>query len=233
MNRESRNRARETRKPGLVRSAWTALVAVAVLGGCAGAPPSAAGPIGSIATEGVPSIAPSDPATASASPGTLAAPTMGVDESWIAYQWEPEHGQGLYLVRPDGSDAHEIATELPGDAFHPDWSPDGRRIALDVETGEGFEIWAVDADGTNAEPVVRRSTDCAISCGDVAEPAWSPDGRRSRLSGTSSAQAVSRRPSSRSRTSTAAIGGWCSGHRRRRPSTIRAGPGTGSPSCSR
>ena len=64
------------------------------------------------------------------------------------------------------------------DAFHPDWSPDGTRIAFDAETGRGYEIWAVDADGTNAEPIVRRSTDCAISCGDVAEPAWSPDGSK-------------------------------------------------------
>ena len=151
---------------------------MALLGGCAGASPSAVGPIGSIATEGVPSVAPSEPTTAYASPGPSAALTIGVDEPWIAYQWEPEHGQGLYLMRPDGSDAHEIATELPGDAFHPDWSPDGKRIALEVEAGEGHEIWAVHADGTNAEAIVPRSTDCAISCGEVAEPAWSPDGSK-------------------------------------------------------
>ena len=117
------------------------------------------------------------PTSASASPSASAAPTMRADEPWIAYQWEPEHGQGLYLMRPDGSDAHEIATELPGDAFHPDWSPDGKRIALDLGTDE-HEIWVVDADGTNAAAIVPRSTDCAISCGDVALPAWSPDGSK-------------------------------------------------------
>jgi Tol biopolymer transport system component len=99
-------------------------------------------------------------------------------EPWIAYQWVPEHGRGLYLMRPDGSDAHEIAIELPGDAYHPDWSPDGKRIALDLGTDGGFEIWVVDADGTNAAAIVRGSTDCAISCGEVAEPAWSPDGSK-------------------------------------------------------
>src|SRR6266498_5905562 len=63
--------------------------------------------------------------TAMSSPGASAAPTMRVDGPWIAYQWVPEHGQGLYLMHPDGSDAHEIAIELPGEVFHPDWSPDG------------------------------------------------------------------------------------------------------------
>jgi Tol biopolymer transport system component len=103
---------------------------------------------------------------------------MQVIASWIVYQWVPEHGQGLYLARPDGSDAHEIAIELPGDAYHPDWSPDGKRIAFDVATDESNEIWVVDADGTNAAAIVLRSNDCAISCGDVASPAWSPDGSK-------------------------------------------------------
>jgi Tol biopolymer transport system component len=114
--------------------------------------------------------------TAMSSPGAYAAPTMQVIGSWIVYQWVPEHEQGLYLARPDGSDAHEIAIELPGEALHPDWSPDGAQIAFDAETDRGNEIWVVNADGTDAMAIVTRSTDCAISCGDVAEPAWSPDG---------------------------------------------------------
>lgn len=113
-----------------------------------------------------------------APPSASGAPTMGVGEPLIAYQWVPERGQGLYLMHPDGSNAHEIVIELPGDAFHPDWSPDGTRIAFDAATDEGNEIWVVDADGTNAAAIVPRSTDCAISCGEVALPAWSPDGSK-------------------------------------------------------
>jgi Tol biopolymer transport system component len=161
-----------------MRSLWTALAAMVLVGGCAGAPPSAVAPNASSATEVVPSVAPSAPATASASPSASAAPTMLADDPWIAYQWVPEHGKGLYLMRPDGSDAHEIATELPGDAHHPDWSPDGKRIALDLGTARGNEIWVVDADGTNAAAIVAPSTDCAISCGEVALPAWSPHGSK-------------------------------------------------------
>ena len=71
-----------------------------------------------------------------------------------------------------------LLPEPPGDAFHPDWSPDGAQIAFDAETDRGNEIWVVNADGTNAAAIVPRSTDCAISCGDVALPAWSPDGSK-------------------------------------------------------
>jgi Tol biopolymer transport system component len=157
----------------VIRSTWMALVVIALLGGCTGAPPN-----GSIATGGIPSVAPSASTIASPSLRASATPAVGVGEPWIAYQWVPEHGQGLYLMHPDGSDAHEIAIELPGEVFHPDWSPDGAQIAVDVRTDGGGEIWVVNADGTNAAAIVKRSTDCAISCGDVALPAWSPDGSK-------------------------------------------------------
>ena len=79
-------------------------------------------------------------------------------------------------MRPDGTDPHTLLPDAKYNAFHPDWSPDGTRIAFDAETGGGNEIWVVNADGTNAATIVPRSTDCAISCGEVALPAWSPDG---------------------------------------------------------
>jgi Tol biopolymer transport system component len=147
-----------------------------VLLGCSGAPPSAVGPNGSIATEVVPSVAPSAPTIASASPTASAAATLLADEPWIAYQWVRAGGDGIYLARPDGTDSHELLPDDTDNAFHPDWSPDGTQIAFDAESGGGNEIWVVNADGTNAAAIVPRSTDCAISCGEVAFPAWSPDG---------------------------------------------------------
>ena len=81
-------------------------------------------------------------------------------------------------MRPDGTDAHPLLSDAPYSAFHPDWSPDGSQIAFDAATARGFEIWVVDTDGTNAAAIVTGSTDCAISCGEVAEPAWSPVGSR-------------------------------------------------------
>jgi Tol biopolymer transport system component len=162
-----------------MRSTWTTFTVMLVLGGCSGAPPSAVAPDGSIATEVVPSVAPSARAMASASPGASAAPTMLADEPWIAYQTEDQTGvNGVYLVRPDGTDPHALLPEANYGAYHPDWAPDGARIAFDAETGGGNEVWVANADGTNAAVIVPRSPDCAISCGDVALPAWSPDGSK-------------------------------------------------------
>jgi Tol biopolymer transport system component len=151
-----------------------------IMSGCAATPDEATSPSvrSTASAQSSSQASPTPSASASTSPSASAAPAIGVDEPWIAYQWVPEHGKGLYLMRPDGSDAHEIATELPGDAFHPDWSPDGSRIAFDAETGGGNEIWVVNADGTKAAAIVRRSIDCTISCGGVALPAWSPDGSK-------------------------------------------------------
>ncbi len=59
---------------------------------------------------------------------------------WVAYQG-PSHGgqpgvDGIFLVRPDGSKDHEIATSLPGQHLHPDWSADGRTLVFRADTGD-------------------------------------------------------------------------------------------------
>ena len=117
------------------------------------------------------------PATVAPSASRPSASTQ-VDEPWIAFQWEQEGGGGIYLVRSDGTESHALFSDVSYRTLHPDWSPDGDQIAFDAETSRGNEIWVVDADGTDATAIVRRSTDCAISCGEVAEPAWSPNGSK-------------------------------------------------------
>jgi dipeptidyl aminopeptidase/acylaminoacyl peptidase len=51
----------------------------------------------------------------------------------------------------------------------PAWSPDGEKIAF--ERGPDAEIWSIDSDGTDAQPLA--DTPFAN-----AEPNWSPDGRQ-------------------------------------------------------
>jgi Tol biopolymer transport system component len=151
-----------------VRSRGAIVVALALsLTACQGS--------GAVQPTPSPSRVASPAPTATSSPSASAAPTVRADEPWIAYQWEPTGGNTIYLVRPDGTDLHELLPDAKDEVFHPDWSPDGAQIAVDVRTDGGGEIWVVNADGTNAAAIVPRSTDCAISCGDVAEPAWSPD----------------------------------------------------------
>ena len=75
---------------------------------------------------------------------------------------------GGFLVHPDGSKLHRIAT----DAYveYPAWSPDAKRIAfMGGDSAAEYDIWIVDVDGTDLVQV----TD---SPGPDGWPAWSPDG---------------------------------------------------------
>jgi Tol biopolymer transport system component len=95
----------------------------------------------------------------------------------------------LWLVRPDGSDAHkllEVKTAI-SDApalyipRYPSWSPDGERIAFArtnlTSLGEGDKptgtIVSVDKDGKNERAVAKFYA----GRGEGVRPSWSPDGR--------------------------------------------------------
>jgi len=102
-------------------------------------------------------------------------------EAWIAYNWgRPSDGRwAIFLVRPDGSDAHQILADLPDDQRAPSWSPDGTKLAFinrgpsDQASPEGT-IWLSNADGSGA----RRTFDGGDDCVAVFHPAWSPDGTK-------------------------------------------------------
>jgi Tol biopolymer transport system component len=86
-------------------------------------------------------------------------------------------GVGVYLSSTEGPDRTWIFTDIPSTTVdRPDWSPDGRRIAVEV-TGDGdappMSIWVGDADGHGARQV---ATCAALPCLQLAMPAWSPDG---------------------------------------------------------
>ena len=59
---------------------------------------------------------------------------------WVAYQGAIRAGQlgvdGIFLVHPDGSENHEIATSLPGQHIHPDWSTDWRSLVFQADIGD-------------------------------------------------------------------------------------------------
>jgi Tol biopolymer transport system component len=111
---------------------------------------------------------------------TPKATSVGKTDPWIVYEFNNPQGQDirtLYLVRPDGSGQHVL---LPGftDAKkrneHPDWSPDGQRIAFAGQRGDQLDLWIVNADGTGAKLVVS----CDAPCNTVNDPDWSSDGRK-------------------------------------------------------
>jgi Tol biopolymer transport system component len=155
-----------------------ALVAATLLAStaCSAAGLTGSGPSASQAST------PTASATTATSPSTVAptpspTPIAVLDgEPWIVYQWDPERGQGLYLMRPDGSDAHEITTKLTGEAGSPDWSPNGKLIAFELMVNDNvFEIWTIKADGTDPQRLLACE---AAPCVQVGVPAWSPDGKQ-------------------------------------------------------
>lgn len=130
-----------------------------------------------------PSVAAASLATSAA---TVAAPTAAPTpiavldgETWVAYSW-PGTGDGtwaIFLVRPDGSDAHEIAADVPGEHKFPAWSPDGSRLAfvvLDDDHPNG-SIWTARADGSGATLLSDGGTECPVG---LFHPAWSADGMK-------------------------------------------------------
>ena len=55
--------------------------------------------------------------------------------------------------------------------YHPEFSPDGRRVAFGSDRSGESEIWVADADGSNAVQLTTGATGAGF-------PRWSPDGQR-------------------------------------------------------
>lgn len=77
----------------------------------------------------------------------------------------------LFTVDGDGSSVTRIPIDLPGEAFHPSWSPDGDRLVFDVQLEGDSDVFAVNADGSNLAKLTTAA-------GWDYLPAWSPDGSR-------------------------------------------------------
>ena len=99
-------------------------------------------------------------------------PAWSPTGEWIAYYAGGPDGEGLYLIRPDGSETHRI---LAGDAEYPAWSPDGRELvfmSLGFPAGSSsndYDIYVVAVDGGNLHRLTELS-------GEDGWPAWSHDG---------------------------------------------------------
>ena len=76
----------------------------------------------------------------------------------------------VFVIGADGGNVVRLTRSVESDA-HPNWSPDGTKIAFVSQRDLDFEIYAMDADGDN----VTRLTQ---SPGWDSDPSWSPDGKR-------------------------------------------------------
>jgi TolB protein len=102
------------------------------------------------------------------------------DGSWIAYTTEvvirfpPAVFGYIWLVHPDGSDAHQIPRQPQEDLSYPNWSRDGKTLAFSEDRGD-CGIWTMALDGTHRKPAAPV---CDLAGFDASGDhlSWGPDG---------------------------------------------------------
>ena len=92
-------------------------------------------------------------------------PAWSPDGRWIAFAMAGD----IWRIPAAGGTAEQL-TRGPWYHFEPSWSPDGSRIVMTVETGEGLDIALLEAEGGAVTPLVEGG-------GVDVQPAWGPDGR--------------------------------------------------------
>jgi Tol biopolymer transport system component len=87
----------------------------------------------------------------------------------IAFAQEVGGHYQLFTIRPDGSGAKQITHVRAADALNADWSPDGRKLVVEVDLEHNAEIAVVGADGTGLRILTPK--------GFQGQPSFSPDGK--------------------------------------------------------
>ena len=141
------------------------LVAAAlIMSGCAASQVATPSPsIGS--TPSAQASSQASPTPSALASAAVSEPALHSGEPWIAYQWTRAGGDGIYLVRPDGTDAHELLPDAEFNAYHPDWSPDDQPRS--PSTPKPVEATR-SGSSTRMGPTPRRSCDEAATARSVA-----------------------------------------------------------------
>lgn len=77
----------------------------------------------------------------------------------------------IVSINVDGTGIRDLTNDTAFDRY-PRWSHDGKRIAFASDRSGNYEVWYMDADGTN----LRQITD--VKTGQGSFPIWSPDGTK-------------------------------------------------------
>jgi len=90
----------------------------------------------------------------------------------VAYASQCDGG-GLFLVPVGGGLPRRIAPR----GYHPDWSPDGKRIAFSTAPDRGFGVSAGRAESELRILDLETGNERAVVGRGAVDPSWSPDGR--------------------------------------------------------
>jgi Tol biopolymer transport system component len=107
-------------------------------------------------------------------------PTWSADGEWLVYDGGdsgaiPSELHGLCLTTVEGPN-NSVLTGNTNDHY-PVWSPDGTRIAFMHYQHDHWEIYIMNADGSDRHPLTSSSNYVKPRPNNVS-PAWSPDGEQ-------------------------------------------------------
>jgi Tol biopolymer transport system component len=109
-----------------------------------------------------------------ASPAWATFPGTNGQITFAALPTPDAPGKQIFTIEPNGTSLRQL-TQLAGDANTPHWSPDGTRIAfeLDHPTGEPLcSVMLMNADGSGLTDLTGNRNGCE------AAPSFTPDGSR-------------------------------------------------------
>ncbi|MBI1761521.1 MAG: serine/threonine-protein kinase [Acidobacteria bacterium] len=92
------------------------------------------------------------------------------DQQWLVFDSLGNRQEDLFIVRRDGSGLRQLTND-PFKERAPRWSPDGRHILFFTDRTGRYELWQINADGSDAKQLTFTTGS------QIQMPQWSPDGR--------------------------------------------------------
>lgn len=101
----------------------------------------------------------------------LVRPDLSRDGTHFVTRIQRRTQDDIVIFPRDGTNGRDLTNDRFFDRY-PRWSPDGKKVAFTSDRGGQYEIWTIDANGTNLKQVTFNSP------GDTSFPLWSADGQR-------------------------------------------------------